>query len=97
MLLGVPASRHEALDYRWWAAVMGNSSTEEEANRVGKRSFKLKSGPRQCKITMTNVCFAEAIKLGHGNGESIGQSRWSCPYNGNHFSFQRMDDKVKDD
>ena len=45
---------------------------------------------------MTNVCFAEAIKLGHGNGD-IGQLRWSCPYDGNHFGFQRMDDKVKDD
>ena len=42
---------------------------------------------------MTNVCFAEAIKLGHG---SIRQSWWSCPYDGNRFGFQRMDDKVKD-
>ena len=46
---------------------------------------------------MTNVCFAEAIKLGHGNGDRLGKSRLSCPYDGNHFSFQRMDDKVKDD
>ena len=41
---------------------------------------------------MTNVCFADAIKLGHGNGDQL-----SCPYDGNRFGFQRMDDKVKDD
>ena len=46
---------------------------------------------------MTNVYFVEAIKLGHGNGDRLGQSRWSCPYDGNRFGFQRMDDKVKDD
>ena len=45
---------------------------------------------------MTNVCFAEAIKLGHGNGDQLG-NRGSCPYDGNRFGFQRMDDKVKDD
>ena len=45
---------------------------------------------------MTNACFAEAIKLGHGNGDRLDKSRWSCPYDGNHFGFQRMDDKVKD-
>ena len=45
---------------------------------------------------MTNVCFAEAIKLGHGNSKLIRQSWLSCPYDGNHFGFQRMDDKVKD-
>ena len=42
---------------------------------------------------MTNVCFAEAIKLGHDNGDPW----WSCPYDGNRFGFQRMDVKVKDD
>ena len=45
---------------------------------------------------MTNVCFAEAIKLGHGNGVD-----WAIevvmPYDGNRFGFQMMDDKVKDD
>ena len=46
---------------------------------------------------MTNVCFAEAIKLGHGNGDRLGNQGGSCPYDGNHFGFQRMDDKVKDD
>ena len=45
---------------------------------------------------MTNVCFAEAIKLGHGNGDRIGQLRLSCPYDENRFGFQRMDDKVMD-
>ena len=45
---------------------------------------------------MTNVCIAEAIKLGHGNGELIGQSWLSCPYDRNRFGFQRMDDKFKD-
>ena len=46
---------------------------------------------------MTNMYFAEAIKLGHGNGDRLGQSWMSCPYDENRFSFQRMDDKVKDD
>ena len=47
---------------------------------------------------MTNVCFVEAIKLGHGNGDQLGNHGCHiCPYNGNHFGFQRMDDKVKDD
>ena len=45
---------------------------------------------------MTNVCFAEAIKLGHGNGK-IGQSWLSYPYDENHFGFQRMDGNVKDE
>ena len=43
---------------------------------------------------MTNVCFADAIKLGLGNGKLIGESWLSCPYGGNHFGFQRMDDNV---
>ena len=46
---------------------------------------------------MTNVCFAEAIKLGHGNEDRLGNQSWSCPYDGNCFGFQRIDDKVKDD
>ena len=36
-------------------------------------------------ITVTNMCFADAIKLGHGNDNSLG----------NH-GCQRIDDKVKD-
>ena len=48
-------------------------------------------------INVTNVCFAETIKLGHGNGDRLGYlSWWSCPYDENRFGFQRMDDKVKD-
>ena len=44
---------------------------------------------------MTNVCFAEAIKLGHGNGDRLGNHgghalRWKL------FRFAKMDDKVKD-
>ena len=46
---------------------------------------------------MTNVCFVKAIKLGHGNGDRLGNHECYAPYDGNHFSFQRMDDKVKDD
>ena len=45
---------------------------------------------------MTNMCFVEAIKLGHGNGDQLGKLWWLCPYDGNRFGFQRMDDKVKD-
>ena len=45
---------------------------------------------------MTNVCFAEAIKLGHGNSKLIGHSWLPRPYDGNRLGFQRMDDKVKD-
>ena len=45
---------------------------------------------------MTNVCFADTIKLGHGNGKLIGQSWLSCPYDGNRFGFQMIDNKVKD-
>ena len=44
---------------------------------------------------MTNVCFEEAIKLGHDNGDQSGNQ--SCHAPGNRFGFQRMDDKVKDD
>ena len=43
-----------------------------------------------------DLCFAEAIKLGHDKWRSIGLSWWSYPYDGNYFGFQRMDDKVKD-
>ena len=46
---------------------------------------------------MTNVCFAEAIKLGHGNGNWLGNYRFHAPIDGNRFDFQRMDDKVKDE
>ena len=28
---------------------------------------------------MTNVCFAEAIKLGHGNGDRLGNQRGHAP------------------
>ena len=45
---------------------------------------------------MTNVCFVETIKLGHGNGKLIEQSWLSCSYDGNCFGFQMIDDKVKD-
>ena len=45
---------------------------------------------------MTNVCFTEAIKLGHGNGKLIGHSWLPCSYDGNCLGFQGMDGKVKD-
>jgi len=45
---------------------------------------------------MTNVYFVEAIKLGHGNGNWLGNHGCHAPINGNCFSFQRMHDKVKD-
>ena len=45
---------------------------------------------------MTNVCFAEAIKLGYGNEDQLGNQICHAPLNGNRFGFQRMDDKVKD-
>ena len=48
-------------------------------------------------ITVTNMCFAEVIKLGHGNGDRLGYHGGHAPYDGNHFGFQRMDDKVKDE
>ena len=47
-------------------------------------------------ITVTNVCFVEAIKLGHGNGDQLGYYDGHAPTMKNHFSFQMMDDKVKD-
>jgi len=42
------------------------------------------------------MCFAEAIKLGHGNGNWLGNHGGHAPDDGNRFGFQRMDDKVKD-
>ena len=30
-------------------------------------------------ITITNVCFAEAIKLGHGNGDRLGYHGGHAP------------------
>ena len=30
-------------------------------------------------IAMTNVCFAEAIKLGHGNGDQLGNQGGHAP------------------
>ena len=47
-------------------------------------------------ITVTNVCFVEAIKLGHSNGDRLGYHGGHAPDDGNYFGFQRMDDKVKD-
>jgi hypothetical protein len=46
---------------------------------------------------VTNVCFVEASKLGHGNGDCLGNYGFHAPIDGNHFSFQRMNDKVKDE
>ena len=46
---------------------------------------------------MTNVCFAEAIKLGHGNGDRLGNRGYHAPTMEIILVFQRMDDKVKDD
>ena len=47
-------------------------------------------------ITVTNVCFIEAIKLGY----MVMKIDWAImvimPLRWNHFGFQRMDDKVKD-
>ena len=45
---------------------------------------------------MTNVCFVEASKLCHGNGDCLGNYGFHAPIDGNRFDFQRMDDKVKD-
>ena len=34
--------------------------------------------------------------LGHDNDDCLGNYGFHAPIDGNHFSFQRMDDKVKD-
>ena len=46
---------------------------------------------------MTNVCFADAIKLGHGNGDRSGNQSCHAPTMEIISVFKRMDDKVKDD
>ena len=46
---------------------------------------------------MTNVYFAEVIKLGHGNGYRLGHRGCHAPTMEIVLVFQRMDDKVKDD
>ena len=35
------------------------------------------------------------LELGHGNGDLLGNYGFHAPVDGNHFDFQRMDDKVK--
>jgi hypothetical protein len=35
-------------------------------------------------------------KLGHGNGDRLGNYDFHAPVDGNRFSFQKIDDKVKD-
>ena len=47
-------------------------------------------------ITVTNVCFAEAIKLGHGNGDRLGYHGGHAPTMEIILVFQKMDNKVKD-
>ena len=47
-------------------------------------------------ITVTNVCFAEATKLGHGKGDRLGNHGGHAPTMEIVLIFQRMDDKVKD-
>ena len=47
-------------------------------------------------ITVTNVCFVEAIKLGHGNGDRLGNRGCHAPTMEIISVFKRMDDKVKD-
>ena len=47
-------------------------------------------------ITVTNVCFAEAIRLGHGNRDRLGYHGGHAPTMEIILVFQRMDDKVKD-
>ena len=34
--------------------------------------------------------------MGHGNGNCLGNYGFHAAIDGNHFGFQRMDDKVKD-
>jgi hypothetical protein len=34
--------------------------------------------------------------LGHGNDDYLGNYGFYTPIDGNHFSFQRMNDKVED-
>ena len=36
------------------------------------------------------------FELGHGNGYLLGNHGCHAPVDGNHFGFQRMDNKVKD-
>ena len=45
---------------------------------------------------MTNVCFAETIKLDHGNGDRLGNHSGHAPTMEIVSIFQRVDDKVKD-
>ena len=51
---------------------------------------------------MTNVCFTEAIKLGHGNGDRLGNHGGHAPTMEIILVFKgwmarlRMDNKVKD-
>ena len=47
-------------------------------------------------ITVTNVCFAETIELGHGNGDRLGNHGCYAPMMKIILVFKRMDDKVKD-
>ena len=47
-------------------------------------------------IIVTNVCFADAIKLGHGNGDRLGNHGGHAPTMEIVSVFQRMDDKVND-
>ena len=42
------------------------------------------------------MCFAEAIKLGHSNGDRLGNHDCHAPTMEIVSVFQRMDDKVKD-
>ena len=46
---------------------------------------------------MTNMCFVEAIKLGHGNGDRLGNRGCHAPMMEIISVFKGLDDKVKDD
>ena len=46
---------------------------------------------------MTNVCFAEAIKLGHGNGDRLGNRVCHAPTMEIVLVFKGLNDRVKDD